>query len=70
MIVLVLKEQACKKCGYIVEDIKETPECPICANKKYTTFWKGSVIVNDPENSVVAKSLNITQKGRFALRIN
>ncbi len=65
---MVLKEQACKKCGYIVED--SSKDCPICANKKYTTFWKGSVIVNDPEKSVVAKSLNLTQKGRFALRIN
>jgi DNA-directed RNA polymerase subunit E" len=66
---MVLKEQACKKCGYVLED-STIEECPICQNKKFTTFWKGSVIVNDPENSDVAKKLNITQKGRFALRIN
>jgi len=66
---VIVKEQACKKCGYIVED-QNTTECPICQNKKFTTFWKGSVIVNDPENSEVAKKLNITQKGRYALRIN
>jgi len=64
-----LKEQACKKCGYVLED-PAVEECPICQNKKFTTFWKGSVIVNDPENSEVAKKLNITQKGKFALRIN
>jgi DNA-directed RNA polymerase subunit E" len=66
---MVLKEQACKKCGYVIED-QNTEECPVCQNKKFTTFWKGSVIVNDPENSEVAKKLNITNKGKFALRIN
>lgn len=63
-----IKEQACKKCGFVLEE--ELEECPICQNKKFTTFWKGSVIVNDPENSEVAKKLNITHKGKFALRIN
>lgn len=66
---MVLKEQACKKCGYVIEE-KETEECPICQNKKFTTFWKGAVVVCDPENSEVAKKLNILQKGKFALRIN
>jgi DNA-directed RNA polymerase subunit E" len=63
-----IKVMACKKCGYVVEEALE--ECPVCQNKKFTTFWKGSVIVNDPENSVVAKKLNIENKGKYALRIN
>ncbi len=66
---MVLKEQACKKCGFVLED-PETEECPVCQNKKFTTFWKGAVVINDPENSEVAKKLNITHKGKFALRIN
>ena len=65
---MAIKEQACKKCGYVLEDPLE--ECPICQNKKFTTFWKGAVVINDPENSEVAKKLNITHKGKFALRIN
>lgn len=66
---MAVKELACKKCGYILED-QNVQECPICQNKKFTTFWKGLVYINDPEKSEVAKKLNITHKGRFALRIN
>lgn len=67
---MAIKELACKKCGYVLEDPKNTQECPICHNRRFTTFWKGSVYVSDPENSEVAKKLSITQKGKYALRIN
>lgn len=66
----MFKVLACKKCGYIIDDIENPQECPICQNKKFTTFWKGSIIVTDPENSEVAKKLNLEQKGKYALRIN
>jgi len=66
---MAIKENACKRCGYVLED-QTIDTCPACENKKFTTFWKGSVIVTDPENSEVAKKLNITNKGKFALRIN
>ncbi len=64
-----IKTIACKKCGFVIDE-PNVEECPNCQNKKFTTFWKGAVIVNDPENSIVAKKLNIENKGKYALRIN
>lgn len=59
-----MKERACKECGRISNlDI-----CVVC--KAHTsTDWLGYVSIIDPENSAVAKKLNITAKGKFALRV-
>jgi len=58
-------EKACKKCRMIVEgDV-----CPICKGSDLTSSWKGMTIIFDPEESEIAKKLNITVPGRYALRL-
>ena len=58
-------EKACKTCRRLVkEDI-----CPICKDSELTTSWKGYIMVTDPEKSEIAKMLEITTVGKYALRL-
>ena len=58
-------EKACEKCKLIVKgDI-----CPICKESKLTTNWKGSVMVINPEKSEIAKRMEVTMPGKYAIRI-
>ncbi len=58
-------KKACKVCKAIFEGDK----CPICGNKEATSEWKGRVIVFDSEQSEVAKKLNVSKKGTYAIKI-
>ncbi len=57
--------RACKSCKRIVEKGRK---CPYCGGD-LTTNWKGTIVVISPENSEVAKLLNITTPGKYALRV-
>lgn len=61
------KEKACRECRFLIE---EGENCPNCNNKTFTTFWRGYVIIIDPEKSEIAKKMNINKSGKFALRIS
>ncbi len=58
-------EKACKKCRRVVEG----NVCPVCRDSQLTSNWKGYVMVINPENSEIAKKLDIKTPGIFALRI-
>jgi DNA-directed RNA polymerase subunit E" len=64
---MVLKEKACRNCRYILE---EGDTCPNCNEKTFTTFWRGYVMVMNPEQSEIAKRMGITRRGKFALRLS
>lgn len=59
------KEKACKVCKKIYE---EGDKCPFCESKEFTEGFKGKVIITDAERSEIAKKLNITKKGSFAIK--
>ncbi|MBR9707712.1 MAG: DNA-directed RNA polymerase, subunit E'' [Candidatus Diapherotrites archaeon] len=63
---MVKKEKACRTCKRL---ILEEAECPSCGNKKFSTLWKGLIIITDPENSAIAQKLEIKIPGRYALQI-
>jgi DNA-directed RNA polymerase subunit E" len=42
--------------------------CAIC-NLPSSTNWSGLLIIIDPEKSEIAKELNITLPGEYALRV-
>lgn len=54
-------------CKYLVPS--EVEVCPNCGSKRFTEEWEGFIIILDPEKSGVAKSLNITRPGRYAIKI-
>ncbi len=60
------REKACRTCRRVVEDSKE---CPECKGTSFTTFWKGYVVIINPEKSEIAKKMGITNPGKYALRL-
>ena len=58
--------KACTSCRTLVE--REVEVCPHCGSKEFTEEWSGVIITIDPENSELAKALNITGKGRYAVK--
>ncbi len=57
--------RACKNCKFVVITSKE---CPLCGGRELTEHFSGIVVILDT-NSEVAKLLNITKPGAYALRI-
>lgn len=61
---MVKKTQVCRNCRrFTTERV-----CPVCKSTNLSTSWKGLVVINDV-NSEVAKMLNITEPGRYALYV-
>ena len=58
------KQKACKVCNKIYEIENK---CPNCESKESTEGFKGRIVVMNPEKSEIAKKLNITSKGNFAI---
>lgn len=61
------KGKACRQCRKIIED---GDTCPNCGGNQFTTFWKGYVVIIDPENSEIAKKMGINSIGKHALRLS
>lgn len=57
--------QACKKCKIIISG----KECPICKERNLSPNWSGLLVIMDPENSEIAKKMNISVPGRYALKV-
>lgn len=60
-----MKEKACRNCNFI----SEANTCPNCGGTSLSNDWTGYVVVLDPENSEIAKQLNITKPGKYALKV-
>jgi DNA-directed RNA polymerase subunit E" len=52
------------------EKKSEPPQCLRCPNAPVTTDWQGFVVIMHPDRSEVAKRLNITSPGSYALKVN
>jgi DNA-directed RNA polymerase subunit E" len=63
----MIKEKACRGCRFLVE---EGDKCPNCEGSAFTTFWRGYVVIINPEESEIAKKMGITRRGKFALRLS
>lgn len=60
-----MMRKACKNCHQIVDG----KVCPACKGTSFSNDWTGYVVVIDPENSEIAKRLNINTPGKYALRV-
>ncbi|MFX0194726.1 MAG: transcription elongation factor subunit Spt4 [Candidatus Hodarchaeota archaeon] len=58
--------KACRDCHRIIET---GAMCDQCKTHNLSTSFDGMVIIVDPENSRIAKKLNIRIPGRYALRV-
>ena len=61
----MVKELACRKCKCITT----SKVCPSCKSSDLTPDWEGIVVVANPEESRIAKTLGITTKGKYALKV-
>ncbi len=59
------KQKACKICNTIYET---GDKCPKCGSKESTEGFKGRIVVLNPENSEIAKRLDLKDKGNFAIK--
>jgi len=59
------REMACRKCKFVTIG----KVCPACKSSDLTPDWTGIVLVVDPSNSQIARTLGITEKGKYALKV-
>lgn len=59
-----MAERACPRCKYITFE----GVCPLCETKT-SADWTGLIVVLDPDESDLAKELNISFPGRYALKV-
>jgi DNA-directed RNA polymerase subunit E" len=57
--------RVCRECHRVVEG--ET--CVICGTSNLSEDWAGYLVIIDPEHSEIAKKMNITLPGRYALKV-
>lgn len=60
-----MSEKACTNCHFLTRE----NVCSKCKGTSFSDDFSGLIIVFDPQNSEVAKAMNIKEKGRFALRV-
>jgi len=60
-----MSEKACPTCRLITRESL----CPKCKTSSLSDDFGGLAIIFDPIDSVIAKAMNITEKGRYALKV-
>ena len=59
--------KACRSCSMVVRE--DEARCPNCGSSDFTDDWSGLIIVIRPEESCIAKRLNITKPGMYAIEV-
>ncbi len=59
------REMACRKCKAVTTG----KICTVCKSSDLTPDWNGILLVVDPTNSEISKTLGITQKGKYAIKV-
>jgi len=57
--------RVCRECHRVVEG----EACVVCNTSNLSEDWAGYVVIIDPEHSDIAKKMNITMAGRYALKV-
>ena len=60
-----MSPRACRTCKIITEENM----CPICRSTDLSDDFSGLLIILEPENSQLAKKMEIEKEGQYALRI-
>ena len=62
----MVKELACRKC----RNLTTGRVCPDCGGTDLSTDWSGFIVLSTPEKSQVAKQLDITKPGKYAVKVS
>lgn len=60
-----MTEKACRECNTITTEAT----CPKCKTATLSDDFSGLLIILNPKESEIAKVMEITRKGRYALRV-
>ena len=60
-----MREKACTNCHFITRE----NVCSKCKSTNLSEDYSGIVVMFDPENSSIAKTMKIKEKGRYALKV-
>lgn len=47
----------------------EGTECPSCKGNQFSTNWQGRLNILDANKSIIAKKVEITVKGEYAIKV-
>ncbi|MCW3997155.1 MAG: DNA-directed RNA polymerase subunit E'' [Candidatus Bathyarchaeota archaeon] len=60
-----MREKSCTNCHFITKE----NVCAKCKSTNLSEDFSGIVVMFDPENSSIAKTMKIKEKGRYALKV-
>lgn len=60
-----MAEYVCRTCHRVLEG----KSCSHCGTEVVSADWTGYVIVLDPEKSQIARRLNVSSQGKYALKV-
>lgn len=58
----------CREC-HLVQETDEPDACPNCNSTSFTEDWAGYVIIAHPDRSEIAKEMEVTRPGKYALKV-
>jgi DNA-directed RNA polymerase subunit E" len=58
----------CRDCHSVIDD-EDAEICPTCGSSSLTDDWDGYVIVLHPEESEIAREMEATEPGKYALKV-
>jgi DNA-directed RNA polymerase subunit E" len=61
------KRLACHECHFVNDPDQVT--CVSCGSSSLTEDWAGYVVITHPEQSEIAKEMNVTEAGGYALKV-
>jgi len=62
---MVKRQYVCRNCRRFTSEKK----CPVCSSADLSASWKGLVIITNPKDSEIAKTLGIEAPGKYALYV-
>ena len=58
----------CRDCHRVL-DVETGEQCPSCGSNSLTEDWAGYVVIAHPEESDIAEAMEVTEAGRYALKV-
>ena len=58
----------CRDCHSVLEDT-DAETCDVCGSTSLTEDWSGYVVILHPEDSEIAKEMEVTEPGKYALKV-
>ena len=60
-------DPVCRECHRVLTE--EDEACPTCGSTSLTEDWAGYVVIAHPDTSEIAREMQVTEAGRYALKV-